>query len=216
MNEVKTETVRQRMHAASGRIARVKAWDRVARGVITMGGFGVVVSVLFIFLFIFVILFFFFFFVLLVILVILLTNPHFNLGRRFCCDKCEDHRLQFTLLDRAGRTDQQVNQKSDNRKYRHNHNTGKLVPERPCAQQNVAQCKKQQKENQCCQKNQSTLSQAQSRILHDIRGKRSQGKRKRRHTEIMEMSQMRMSAPVHGNVHDGSQERQYGNELTEA
>ena len=52
MNEVKTETVRQRMHAASGRIARVKAWDRVARGVITMGGFGVVVSVLFIFLFI--------------------------------------------------------------------------------------------------------------------------------------------------------------------
>ncbi len=52
MNEVKTETVRQRMHAASSRIARVKAWDRVARGVITMGGFGVVVSVLFIFLFI--------------------------------------------------------------------------------------------------------------------------------------------------------------------
>ncbi|MBX7184250.1 MAG: ABC transporter permease subunit [Vicinamibacteria bacterium] len=52
MNEVKTETVRQRMHAASGRIARVKAWDRVARAVITMGGLGVVASVLFIFLFI--------------------------------------------------------------------------------------------------------------------------------------------------------------------
>ena len=52
MNEVKTESIRQRMQAASTRIARVKMWDRVARGVITLGGFGIVVSVLFIFLFI--------------------------------------------------------------------------------------------------------------------------------------------------------------------
>ena len=40
------------MQSASKRIARVKLLDRVARGVITMGGVGVVVSVLFIFLFI--------------------------------------------------------------------------------------------------------------------------------------------------------------------
>jgi phosphate transport system permease protein len=40
------------MQSASTRIARVKLTDRVARGVITMGGVGVVVSVLFIFLFI--------------------------------------------------------------------------------------------------------------------------------------------------------------------
>ena len=40
------------MQSASVRIARVKRWDRVARGVITAGGLGIVVSVLFIFLFI--------------------------------------------------------------------------------------------------------------------------------------------------------------------
>ena len=40
------------MQSASKRIARVKLMDHAARAVITMGGFGVVVSVLFIFLFI--------------------------------------------------------------------------------------------------------------------------------------------------------------------
>lgn len=40
------------MQSASARIARVKLIDRAARAVITLGGFGVVVSVLFIFLFI--------------------------------------------------------------------------------------------------------------------------------------------------------------------
>ncbi len=52
MNDVKPESVRQRMQSASERIARVKRVDRLARGVITMGGLGIVASVLFIFLFI--------------------------------------------------------------------------------------------------------------------------------------------------------------------
>jgi phosphate transport system permease protein len=52
MKDVLPETVRHRMQSASRRIARVKLIDRLARGVITMGGLGVVVSVLFIFLFI--------------------------------------------------------------------------------------------------------------------------------------------------------------------
>jgi phosphate transport system permease protein len=52
MKDVLPETVRHRMQSASKRIARVKLIDRLARGVITMGGLGVVVSVLFIFLFI--------------------------------------------------------------------------------------------------------------------------------------------------------------------
>jgi phosphate transport system permease protein len=52
MKEAKTDSVRDLMQSASRRIARVKLWDRLARNVITLGGFGVVVSVLFIFLFI--------------------------------------------------------------------------------------------------------------------------------------------------------------------
>ena len=52
MNDVKPESVRQRMQSASERIARVKRMDRAARGVITLGGLGIVASVLFIFLFI--------------------------------------------------------------------------------------------------------------------------------------------------------------------
>ena len=52
MKDVKIESVRDRMHSASSRIARVKLIDRAARVVISLGGFGVVVSVLFIFLFI--------------------------------------------------------------------------------------------------------------------------------------------------------------------
>ncbi len=52
MKDATPETVRDRMQAASERIARVKLWDRVARGVITTGGLGIVASVLFIFLFI--------------------------------------------------------------------------------------------------------------------------------------------------------------------
>lgn len=52
MKDEKPESVRERMQSASARIARVKLIDRAARGVITMGGVGVVVSVLFIFLFI--------------------------------------------------------------------------------------------------------------------------------------------------------------------
>ena len=52
MKDIQTESVRRLMHTASSRIARVKLVDRFARGVITMGGLGVVASVLFIFLFI--------------------------------------------------------------------------------------------------------------------------------------------------------------------
>ena len=40
------------MQSAPRRIARVKRMDRLARGVITLGGLGIVASVLFIFLFI--------------------------------------------------------------------------------------------------------------------------------------------------------------------
>jgi len=52
MKDAQPESVRHRMQSASKRIARVKLADRAARAVITMGGLGVVVSVLFIFLFI--------------------------------------------------------------------------------------------------------------------------------------------------------------------
>ena len=52
MKDATQESVRNRMQSASRRIARVKLVDRAARVVIMMGGFGVVVSVLFIFLFI--------------------------------------------------------------------------------------------------------------------------------------------------------------------
>ncbi len=45
--------VRERMAAASKRIARVKLADRVATGVITLGGLFIIVCVLFIFVFIF-------------------------------------------------------------------------------------------------------------------------------------------------------------------
>ena len=43
MNDAKTESVRDLMQSASKRIARVKLWDRIARSIITLGGFGVVV-----------------------------------------------------------------------------------------------------------------------------------------------------------------------------
>jgi len=52
MADVKSESVRDRMKSASDRIARVKRLDLLARGVITLGGLGIVASVLFIFLFI--------------------------------------------------------------------------------------------------------------------------------------------------------------------
>ncbi|MEO8501156.1 MAG: ABC transporter permease subunit [Vicinamibacteria bacterium] len=52
MTDAQPESVRNRMQSASKRIARVKGIDRIARAVITLGGLGVVVSVLFIFLFI--------------------------------------------------------------------------------------------------------------------------------------------------------------------
>ncbi len=52
MKDAQPESIRHRMQSASKRIARVKGVDRAARAVITMGGLGVVVSVLFIFLFI--------------------------------------------------------------------------------------------------------------------------------------------------------------------
>ncbi len=45
--------VRERMAAASKRIARVKLVDRAATGVITFGGVFIILSVLFIFVFIF-------------------------------------------------------------------------------------------------------------------------------------------------------------------
>ena len=45
--------VRERMAAASKRIARVKLVDRGATGVITFGGLFIILSVLFIFVFIF-------------------------------------------------------------------------------------------------------------------------------------------------------------------
>ena len=45
--------VRERMAAASKRIARVKLVDRGATGVITFGGIFIILSVLFIFVFIF-------------------------------------------------------------------------------------------------------------------------------------------------------------------
>src|SRR5262245_49761963 len=51
MKDVQPESVRHRMKSASERIARVKRVDGVARAVITMGGLGIVASVLFIFLF---------------------------------------------------------------------------------------------------------------------------------------------------------------------
>ena len=47
-----SQSIRDRMQAAAARLARVKRIDRLADGVITLGGVGVVVSVLFIFLFI--------------------------------------------------------------------------------------------------------------------------------------------------------------------
>ena len=46
-------SVRERMAAASKRIARVKLVDRGATGVITFGGVFIILSVLFIFVFIF-------------------------------------------------------------------------------------------------------------------------------------------------------------------
>lgn len=52
MSDVTPESVRHRMQSAPRRIARVKRMDRLARGVITLGGLGIVASVLFIFLFI--------------------------------------------------------------------------------------------------------------------------------------------------------------------
>ena len=52
MKDDRLESVRNRMLSVPARIARVKRVDRAARAVITMGGVGVVVSVLFIFLFI--------------------------------------------------------------------------------------------------------------------------------------------------------------------
>jgi len=45
--------VRERMAAASRRIARVKLVDRAATGIITSGGIFIILSVLFIFVFIF-------------------------------------------------------------------------------------------------------------------------------------------------------------------
>ncbi len=45
--------VRERMAAASRRIARVKLLDRAATGIITFGGIFIILSVLFIFVFIF-------------------------------------------------------------------------------------------------------------------------------------------------------------------
>jgi ABC-type uncharacterized transport system permease subunit len=52
MNDAHSQSIRDRMQAAAARLARVKRIDRLANGVITLGGVGVVVSVLFIFLFI--------------------------------------------------------------------------------------------------------------------------------------------------------------------
>lgn len=52
MTDPHSQSIRDRMQAAAARLARVKRIDRLADGVITLGGVGVVVSVLFIFLFI--------------------------------------------------------------------------------------------------------------------------------------------------------------------
>jgi len=47
-----TSSVRERVQAASARIARVKRLDRLATATITLGGLFIIVSVSFIFLFI--------------------------------------------------------------------------------------------------------------------------------------------------------------------